>query len=276
MIAVCVKRVDLRPEIDPVTGAVRPGAQRPGWSDADRSALEVGLRLAEERGTNVALLCAAPADADDQLRELAAAGAARVVRVDVVDVAPSSTVGRSLAAAIDDLGEVDLVLCGAMSLDRGSGAVPAFVAHHLGWAQALGLVEIDASGGELVAVRRLDGGRRERLRVPSRTVVSVEGAVATLRRAPLPAVLSAARTPVEVHAGAADPTPVHESVRSRPIMPRTRVVPAPAGTTALDRVVELTGALVERTPPRHVVAEPAEAADVIVEQLRAWGYLDEA
>ena len=41
-------------------------------------------------------------------------------------------------------------------------------------------------------------------------------------------------------------------------------------------VVELTGALVARTPPRRVdAADDADAAaDAIIEQLAAWGYLD--
>lgn len=277
MIAACVKLVDLRPEIDPLTGAIEPGLRRAGFSDADRSALEVALRVAGARGDEVALVCAAPAGADGHLRELAAAGAARVVRVDVAAGAPSAAVGRSLAAAIDRLGGVGLVVCGAASLDGGSGSVPAFVAHHLGWAQALGLVEVegmDDGAGALTAVRRLDGGRRERVRVSGPAVLSVEGAVAMLRRAPLTALLAAASAPVEVHHAVADPTPVHEVVRTRRVTPRTRLVAPPAGERALDRVVELTGALVERTPPRQVVAEPDEAAAAILDQLRTWGYLD--
>ena len=36
-----------------------------------------------------------------------------------------------------------LVLCGDLSADRGSGSVPAFLAAHLGAAQALGLVAVE-------------------------------------------------------------------------------------------------------------------------------------
>ena len=46
-----------------------------------------------------------------------------------------------------------------------------------------------------------------------------------------------------------------------------------ADLDALDRIVALTGALVDRNPPRTVVLDPSEAADAIVEQLRSWGYL---
>jgi putative heme iron utilization protein len=53
-------------------------------------------------------------------------------------------------------------------------------------------------------------------------------------------------------------------------------VPAPSGADALERVVQLTGAFVERTPPRTVELAPAEAAQAVLDQLRTWGYLDAA
>jgi hypothetical protein len=37
--------------------------------------------------------------------------------------------------------------------------------------------------------------------------------------------------------------------------------------------VQLTGALVDRTPPRTLELEPAAAAEAIIDQLREWGYL---
>ena len=51
------------------------------------------------------------------------------------------------------------------------------------------------------------------------------------------------------------------------------MLPAPAGDHALQRIVALTGALVDRDPPRTVVLEPGAAADEILAQLRSWGYL---
>jgi len=52
------------------------------------------------------------------------------------------------------------------------------------------------------------------------------------------------------------------------------VVEPPTGEHALDRIVALTGALVDRTPPRTVDLEPAAAADAILDQLRSWGYVE--
>jgi electron transfer flavoprotein beta subunit len=52
------------------------------------------------------------------------------------------------------------------------------------------------------------------------------------------------------------------------------VLPPPAGASPRERILDLTGALVDRTPPEQVVLDPASAADRILSQLRTWGYLD--
>jgi len=270
MIAVCVKWVDLHPDLDPLTGAVTTDERRHGFSAADQAALEVGLRLAGERSTGVVLVCAGPAAAEAALLDLAASGVSSVLRLDAADGSGSDAVGASIAAALP--AGVDLVLTGDYSLDRGSGSVPSFVAHHLGWAQALGLIAV-GSGSPLPVIRRLDGGRREHLQLDGPAVVSVEGSVARLRRASLPDVLRARRLDVVVRAGVPEGSTVHVGPPS-PVRPRARVLPAPAGARALDRIVDLTGAMVERTPPRRVEADGPTAAAEIVAQLRAWGYLD--
>lgn len=279
-VAVCVKWVDLNPMIDPLHGTVVAGRHGWGLSDADRAAVEVALRIGEAWDVPVEAVCVGPRDAEDMLRELTAAGVARATRLEVTghEAEPPSSaeiarlVASAWASAADGDATPDVVVCGDASLDRGSGSVPAFLAHELGAAQALGLVEVDAGGpGELRALRRLDGGRRERLRVPTPAVLSVEGSVATLRRGPLSATLAARSEPIRV-------VPVRVAVtgdaaRLRPWRPRPRALPGPAGDRALDRIVALTGALVDRTPPRTVTAEPAVAAETILDQLRTWGYL---
>ena len=271
LIVACVKWTDLRPEVDRVHGTVSSDERDRGWSLADRAAVEVALRLGEAWAAEVVAVTAGPVAADDGLRELVAAGVGRAVRVPVPDGADHASVGTALAEVL--LAEsADVVVCGDVSADRGSGAVPAYLAHHLGAAQALGLVEVrPGAPGGVDAVRRLDGGRREVLRVAAPAVLSVEGAVGELRRAPLAAVLRSRSAPVEVvPTGPA----VHvEEPRLRPWRPPPRRVAPPAGAHALERVVQLTGALVDRTPPRTVELDPPEAAEAIIEQLRAWGYL---
>lgn len=273
-VVACVKWVDLRPDVDPVHGNVTPSERGGGFSPADRAAVEVALRLAEVAGASTALVCAGPAAADTGLLQLAASGIHRVVRVDQSADQPSAVAADVLAPVLGP-GDLDagVVVCGDLSYDRGSGSVPALLAHHLQFAQALGLIEVVAGDGRIEAVRRLDGARRERLAVTAPAVLSVEGAVATLRRAPLASSLrsSGREGTVEVRTGRIERHV--EPPRLRPWRPRARVLAPPAGDSALARIVHLTDALVDRTPPRTIEADPTEAAKLIVEQLREWGYL---
>jgi hypothetical protein len=106
-------------------------------------------------------------------------------------------------------------------------------------------------------------------------VLSVEGG-AHLRRAALTSVLRARSAWLEVHSPVG-PLSVAGTgtVRRWPFRPRPRVLLSPAiGMSTRERVLVLTSALVERTPPQLLVLDPDSAADRIVEQLRAWGYLE--
>jgi electron transfer flavoprotein beta subunit len=258
-----MKWVDSRPEVDPLSGAVHTDARTAGASPADEAALEWALRTTE----TVVALTAGPPGATAVLRLAVAAGAACGVRVDLDPAAPSDVVASALAAALP--AEVDLVICGVWSLDRGSGSVPAFLAARLEAAQALGLLSVAFGGSGITAERRLDRGRRERLRVPRPAVLSVEGGSARLRRAPLSGVLAAGQAPIEVVAGPVVHVP---PVRRYPFRPRPRVVPAPASADPRARILALTGALTDRTPPQRLTLDPSAAADRVLAQLSEWGF----
>lgn len=271
-VVVAIKWADLRPEVDTRTGTVTTDERWSGASAADQAALEWGLRAGERWSVPVEVMCVGPAEADRMLREALACGATSATRVDA-DGLDSATVAGELAAVIGDAAA--LVVCGDYSVDRGSGSVPAFLAHELGAQQALGLVDVELGApGRAVVLRRLDGGRRERLAVGTPAVISVEGATARLRRAGLKAELAAAQATISVRPARHPGAPTHPAP-TQPYRPRARVLPPPAGDTALDRVRVLTGAGVTRTPPATSTLEPADAARAIVEQLRAWGYLGE-
>jgi electron transfer flavoprotein beta subunit len=273
-IGVALKWVDLRPEVDPLSGAVHDDGHSTGCSEADRAALEWGLVLAARWGAELTVATVGPAGADALLREALALGADRAVRVDAVGTETSDHVAAALA---DVFGDTDLVCCGDYSADRGSGSVPAYLAAHRGSAQALGLVLIDVADDGLTVTRRLDGGRREVLAVRAPAVLSVEGSSAELRRAGLAAVLAARTAEIDVRPAPLPMPPSGTVVRVAgvaPYRPRAQVLPPPSPDLPVrDRVLALTGALTERTPPRMVHADTAEAADLVLEQLRAWGEL---
>ncbi len=254
-IAVCMKWVDTRPEIDPLSGAVTVDERWFAASPSDQAALETALRLVDERGGEVTAVCAGPAGAASMLRDALAAGATRAVRVDVDPSLDAAAVAEAVAPVVLD---TDLVCCGTWSLDRGTGSFPAFLAHRLGVAQALGCTFVRALDDDLAAERRLDGGRRERLRLRGRSVVSVEAGI-ELRRAPLPAVLLAAEAVIGVVEPDPPPPSLSRLERVGPYRPRSRELEAPTGDDTRQRLLALTGAVADDTR-RPALRLDAEAA----------------
>jgi electron transfer flavoprotein beta subunit len=192
--------------------------------------------------------------------------------VDPVDLAgDEQPLAAALAGAIRAAGPA-LVICGDRSAGRGTGALPAFLAHELGAAQALGLVSLEVAGGALTGLRRLPGGRRERLRLVPPAVCSVEAAGVRLRRAPLPAVLAASRAAIGVVTPApATPGDVVRVGAPRPFRPRTRVVPPGPAGSAQERLLALSGVLAQRETA--TVTGPVSGQEAAGEIL---AYLDRA
>jgi electron transfer flavoprotein beta subunit len=281
VIVACLRHADPRPEVAPLTGAVRRPGHGAGPAPAELAALELALRVAQAWQGRVLALVAGPPAAETTLRDALAAGA-EVLRVDWPDAeyladlaADEQQLATALAGAIRD-SRPALVLCGDRSADRGTGALPAFLAHELDAAQALGLVRLETAGDELTGERRLPGGRRERLRIPRPAVCSVEAAGVRLRRAPLAAALAAARAAIPVVTPSAGTSRIRTGP-ARPYSPRTHEVPvAPAGS-ARDRLLSLSGALARREPPAVIgPADPGRAASELLAYLSRAGYLDEA
>jgi electron transfer flavoprotein beta subunit len=262
MIAVCLKW----------SSADDDDARFAGVSPADQAALELALLAGQTWGVDVLAVTAGPAVADRALRDALACGAQRALRLDLDAATDSRDVGAALADATSG---ARLVVCGDHSLDRGSGSVPAYIAHHRRVAQALGLVSIDLSvstSDTLRAVRRLDGGRREVLSIPVPCVVSVESSVASLRRASLRRALASETATIE----SLRPTIIRRVTPPAviaPYRPRARILQGPSGTDALARVRQLTDAGTTSAHGEVVELPPRAAAARIVLALQQWGYL---
>jgi electron transfer flavoprotein beta subunit len=275
----------LNAEVDPLTGAISANPRDRGAGRPDLAALEHALRLAERWQAQLVAATVGPSEADPMLRGALAAGAAEALRVESAGrtqgLRPALLVGgqdsaTALAAAlIQRYGVPDLVLCGDRSADGGTGSFPAFLAAALNAAQALGVVRMEpADDGKLRVYRRLDGGRREVLLLSRPAVVSVEAAGVRLRRAGLPATLASGHAVIPVvsapTATAGRPVRV---LGAHPYRPRPRELAGPSGS-ALRRMLELTGALTERTPPTVLGPLSAgQAADELLGYLRRRGYL---
>jgi len=270
-IAAALKWVDLRPDVDPLAGTVRHDDRTSGFSLADAAALECALLLGEAWQLPVAAITAGPPAAQGVLRDAAAFGPQRLVFVTADIDAPSEAIAEALAPLLDGAA---VVCCGDYSADRGSGSVPAFLAHQLEAAQALGLTGLTPrTPGCLIAQRRLDGGRREHLQVTAPAVISVEPGAARLRRASLSGLLAAREAVIEVAEGAVTHGSRVQVMSTAPYRPRPKMLPPPHDPLPRARLLALTGALTERTLPRVVRASCDEAADELISYLKDKGYL---
>ncbi len=333
LVVACMKLVELGAAVDPLTGHVIADPLSAGPSPADQAALEWALRIGEVSGAEVVAVSAGAPRCEEMLRGALAAGATRALHIALEGDQPSAVVAEAVAGGLrmllarqhrdqaPDLPVTDaavrpvVVCCGDASLDRGSGSFPAFLAGELRAAQALGLVAVNL-GPVLEVERRLDLGRRERLKLVPPCVISVEATTARLRRASLPGVLAARSATVEVIDAvlrpdpndprvaldsngprvaldsndprvALDPNgPIDGTNRSEngswversgvdlvgvePFRPRTRVVAPPAGDTARERILDLTGAFRERRGVRVVVLEAEAAAAELLATLSLW------
>ena len=306
LVVACLRHIDQRPTVDGLTGEVHRDPLVATASAADQAALEHALRIAEVWDGRVIAVAAGPPAVEFTLRLAASVGAQPLrvpwppasahLRDRGATATPDELLGsprayledlawderslaRAIAAAIRSVDVPALVLCGDRATDRGTGALPAFLAHELSAVQALGLVALEVDGATVIAERRLDAGRRERLRVPRPAVCSVEAAGVRLRRAPLSAALTADEAPIPVAApsGAAGAGTARSVrvVRAAAYRPRTKVAPPPGGQPPHDRLVALTGALVEHSPPTVVgPIDASGAADALLEFLARHGYLD--
>jgi electron transfer flavoprotein beta subunit len=264
IIGVCVKWIGSQP-----SSGHEADARFAQFSASDQAALETALQRAEQLSARVRVVSVAPAAARTHLVALCATGVHELVHIAAEGQSSSAHIAHELAQHLQDCASV---WCGDYSLDRGSGSVPAFIASTLGAQQALGIVGItpSTSNNSLELLRRLDAGRREIVRVLEPFVVSVEGSLATLRRASLASTLRPTATVI-------DASLVSQSSPSfgefSPFRPRPRTIAAPVGETALDRIKSATSA---NSPQKHseiVTLAPEAAAQCIVERLTEWGYL---
>src|SRR6186713_2907954 len=104
-------------------------------SELDEYAVEQALQVKEKLGddTVVTVLCVGPEKATDAIRKALQMGADKGVHVvdDAIAGSDAVATSRVLAAAVEKIGDVDLVVCGMASTDAAMSVVPAMLAERL-------------------------------------------------------------------------------------------------------------------------------------------------
>jgi electron transfer flavoprotein beta subunit len=168
-IIACIKQVpDSEAKVKAENGQVAWGEAALVINPFDEYAVEGALQQKEATGgassslSTVTALCLGPESARDALKHALAMGADDAILISDAALESLDTQGaaRVLAAAIQKIGGVDMVVFGRQSLDNGSGLTPAQTARLLGWPM-LGLAgQIKVEAGSVKVERVIEEGRQ--------------------------------------------------------------------------------------------------------------------
>ncbi len=162
-IIACIKQVpDSEAKVKTENGKVT-------WGDAplvinpfDEYAVEGALQQKEAQGGTVTALCIGPESAKEALKHALAMGADEAVLVSDAALEGIDTQGaaRVLAAAIQKIGGVDMMVFGRQTLDNGAGVTPAQTARVLGWPMLGVAGQIKVQNGSVSVDRVIEEGRQ--------------------------------------------------------------------------------------------------------------------
>ena len=197
-IVVCIKHVpDVQSERRIEDGRLVRG-EEDVLNELDENAVEAAVALAEEADGEVIALTMGPEDAEDGVRRALQMGADSGVVVADDDLAGADvvTTARVLAAAIERIGEVDLVVTGMASLDSLTSMLPGALAAkaHM---PLLGLARSLSVEDGAVTIERAVDGYTETVRAALPAVVSVTDQINEPRYPAFAAMKAARKKPLE-------------------------------------------------------------------------------
>ncbi|HXJ41154.1 MAG TPA: electron transfer flavoprotein subunit beta/FixA family protein [Bryobacteraceae bacterium] len=188
-IVVAIKQVPARDSL------LKVDAQAAWIEDADLSweinepdayALEAGLRLKEQQGGEVVVLCAGPERAGQTIREALAKGADRAIHIELEESGAGDplALSRILAKALE-AEQPDLVLTGLQSDDLGYGQTGVILAELLGLPHATLIMNIEANEGGIRVKRELEDGWFQNVDMPLPALLTIQSGATKLRYATL-------------------------------------------------------------------------------------------
>lgn len=177
-IVVCVKEtIDTAASLSLQDGSVF-------WGDAsliinpwDEFAVETALLLTEEHGGEVVALSAGGGEKNEALKHALAMGCKEAIQLSAPEDMQEKTpvVPSMLAAAVQKIGDVDLVFFGRQSTDEETGLTPSQTARLLNWPALTQTAKVIAHDpqGQTIEVERLFENGRQQAKAALPAVVSV-------------------------------------------------------------------------------------------------------
>ncbi|NKQ36822.1 MAG: electron transfer flavoprotein subunit beta/FixA family protein [Chloroflexi bacterium] len=153
-----------------------PGGKPNILNPWDEYSVEEGVRLKENHGaSDVIALTVGPAESKDALKTCLAMGCTQAELVTDPAFEGSDTVGtaRILAAAIQNIGDVDIALFGKQAIDGDTGLTPVQTARKLGWTPLTFVSAIKEIGDGKITVERLVDDGKETVTANLPVVINV-------------------------------------------------------------------------------------------------------
>lgn len=255
-IVVCIKQVPATGDatIDPETKRIVREGLKSILNPFDLYAVEEAVRLKEKIGGEVIALSMGPESAKNSLREAISIGADRGVLLSDKSFGGSDTWATSyvLAKAIENLGDVALVICGKQAVDGDTAQVGPGIAASLDWMQATYVERINKINANSITVTRMNEDGYDICELDYPAVVTVVKGINVPRVPTLKGVLASKHVVIPI----LKPEDIGADIE------KIGLLPSPT------RVVK-TGP----PPPRNAVTQkieglPANCASVLVTELK--------
>ena len=184
-------------KIDAQSRALLTDRAKSKISEYDRNAIECGVKLVEELGGEVIALTAGTAKAKSSLKDVLSRGPAQAVFIndEFMSQADSASTTKVLGAAVRQIGEYDLIICGEASSDEYSQQVGVRLAQLLDIPLVSFVNKLQVLDGILRAERKLDDGV-EVVEVQLPALVTVLPDINTPRIPSVKQILASAKKPV--------------------------------------------------------------------------------
>ena len=174
-IVVCIKQVPDTSEVklDPKTNTlIRDGVPSIINPD-DKSGIEAALRIKEQVGGTVTVVCMGPPQADVAIREALAMGCDDGVLISGREFGGSDTLATStiIAAGLKTL-DYDLIITGRQAIDGDTAQVGPQIAEHLGLPQVSYAEVIQVESENSIIVKRQYEDRYQKVRIKTPCVIT--------------------------------------------------------------------------------------------------------
>ena len=138
----------------------------------DEHALESAIQSSEDYGGSVSVISVGGEKAIDALRSGLAMGCTEATLIEDTET-DAWGVATLLAAAIEQMGDVDMVFTGQLTVDGNSGMVPIALARKLGWPVLTGVAKIVEVTDDSIVVERVVEDARLTVKASVPAVLSV-------------------------------------------------------------------------------------------------------